>query len=93
MRNNILAYEQISCYDNVSTESAFFKCNESIFSAWNNKEYITGLFRDLTTVFDSISHELLILLLEFYGVKGSILNWFKSNLYNRKQRVVLQYVN
>jgi hypothetical protein len=93
VRNNILAYEQFRFYDNVSIESAFFKRNESIFSAWNNKEYITGLFCDLTTVYDSISHELLILLLEFYGVKGSTLNWFKSNLYNRKQRDVLQHVN
>jgi hypothetical protein len=73
-----VAYEQFSFYDNVSTESAFFKRNESIFSAQNNKEYITGLFCDLTKVFDSISHELLILWLEFYGVKGSILT-FKNH--------------
>ena len=30
---------------------------------------------------------------ESYGVKGSVLNWLKSDLHNRKQRVVLQFVN
>jgi len=48
----ILANEHYSFHDNVSTESAIFKLTESIFSAWNNKEYITGLFCDLTKVVD-----------------------------------------
>jgi hypothetical protein len=59
--NNILANEQFRFCDNVSTESAIFKLIKSIFSAWNSKEYITGLFGDLTMVFDSAGHEILIL--------------------------------
>jgi len=52
-----------------------------------------GLFCDLTKAFDSVSHEHLILKLEFYEVEGSILNWLKSFLHNRKQTVVLHFVN
>ena len=63
-----------------------------MFSAWDNKEYITGPFSDLTKVFDSVSHELLVLKLEFYAVKGCILNWLKCYLHNTKQRDVLQFV-
>jgi len=57
------------------------------------KEYIPGLFCDLTNGFDSVRHELFILKLDFYGVKCFILNWLKSYWHNRRQRVVLQFVN
>jgi hypothetical protein len=63
------------------------------FSAWHNKEYIPGLFCDLTNGFVSVSHELFILKLDFYGVKCFILNWLKSYWHNRRQRVVLQFVS
>jgi len=88
VNKNILANEQFGFRDNVSTESAILKIIKLIFSARNNKEYITGLFFDLTKAFDSVSHELLILKLEFYEVKGSILNWLKSYLHNRKQSCI-----
>ena len=31
--------------------------------------------------------------MNFFGVKCSILNWFKSYLHNRRQRVILQFDN
>jgi len=52
-----------------------------------------GLFSDLTKAFGSVRQEFLILNLEVYGVKSCILNWLKYYLHNRKQRVVLQFVN
>jgi len=73
--NNILAYEQYGFCDNISTESASFRLIKTIFSAWNNKEYIMGLFCNITRAFDCLCHVLLILKLEFYGLKGCILNY------------------
>jgi hypothetical protein len=91
--NNILVTEQYGFRDNVSTESAIFRLIETIFSAWNNKKLITGIFCDLTIAFDCVSHQLLISKLEFYEVKCPILNWLKSYLYNKKQRVELQFIS
>jgi hypothetical protein len=88
--NDILVSEQYGFRDNVSTESAIFKVTDSILKAWDNKEYVTELFCDLTKAFNCVSHELLISEVEFFGVNGSVLNWLKSYLYNRKQRVLLQ---
>jgi hypothetical protein len=76
--NNILVSEQYGFRDNVSTESAIFKLTDSVLKAWNNEEYVMGLFCDLTKAFDCVSHEILISKLGFYGVNGSILNWLKS---------------
>jgi hypothetical protein len=55
--NNILADKQYVFCNNVSNESTIFQLIETIFSAWNNKEYITGLFCDLTRAFDCVRHD------------------------------------
>ena len=59
--NNLLVNEKFSFYDNVSTDSAIFNLTESIFNAWNNKQYVTGLLCGLTKAFDNVIYELLIL--------------------------------
>jgi len=37
-----------------------------------------------------VNHEVLLFKLNYYGIQGEILDWFKSYLHNRKQRVELQ---
>jgi len=72
--NNFLANAQFGFHDNISTENVVFKLIESIFNAWYNKQYVTGIFCDLTKAFYGVSHEVLISKFQFHGVKGSKLN-------------------
>ena len=46
-------------------------------------------FLDFSRAFDSVSHSLLICKLDHNGIKGHLLRWFTSYLYERHQRVVI----
>ena len=48
-------------------------------------EYTAALFIDLKKAFDTVDHEILLAKLNFYGLEGKELNWFKSYLENRRQ--------
>jgi hypothetical protein len=47
------------------------------------------IFLDFLKAFDMVAHRRLLLKLETYGIKGTLLNWFRSFLENRRQRVIL----
>ena len=58
---------------------------------FDNNMYTLGVFIDLSKAFDTVDHELLLLKLDNYGIRGTNLKWFKDYLSNRKQ--CLQYDN
>jgi hypothetical protein len=91
--HRILLPEQFGFRSGLSSEGAIYKLTNVILNAWNSKEYVTGIFCDIAKAFDCISHELLLMKLQYYGVRGVILDWFKSYLQHRRQRVELKYIN
>ena len=58
-----------------------------ITSSFEKGEYTLGVFIDLSKAFDTVDHKILIKRLQYYGIDGTALEWFKSYLSNRKQYI------
>ena len=73
-----------------TTNQLLFLVNE-IHEAFDNSKSleVRAVFLDISKAFDKVWHEGLLFKLEQNGISGNLLKFFKSYLYNRKQRVVL----
>ena len=70
-----------------STHLAMLHVVENITSAFDRKEFVMGIFLDLSKAFDTVDHNILFDKLCHYGIRGIPLNWVKNYFCNRKQFV------
>ena len=73
-----------------STEIALFKIHNDILSSMDNGRVTALIMLDLSAAFDIIDHTILLRRLgNWFGVSGKALDWFKSYLIARSQRIKL----
>ena len=76
-----LLYEkQFGFQRNHSTEHAILQLTRDITSSFEKWEYTLGVFIDLSKAFDTVDHQILTKKLQYYGIDGTALEWFKSYL-------------
>ena len=60
---------------------------DRVFDALDKKRTTVGIFIDLSKAFDTVDHTILLNKLDYYGIKGLALEWFKNYLSDRLQYV------
>ena len=83
--NQMLYSKQFGFQRGHPTEHAIMQLIDQINSIFEKNNFTLGVFIDLSKVFDTADHDILIIKLENYGVNGNNLRWFQSYLKNRKQ--------
>ena len=78
---------QFGFRSNHSTETALLYSINKISNALDKGKYGCSIFIDLQKAFDTVDHSILLSKLDFYGVRGKALDWFRSFLTDRSQFV------
>ena len=90
-KHNVIVNSQDGFQDKVSTNYAFVDVITHYYDNINSNQYIGLVFLDLTKAFDSVNHDILLLKLDHYGIRGSTNQLIKSFL-SRKQFVSIKGV-
>ena len=93
MEHNILYQNQFGFRKNNSTVYALAQITEMIKVSIDNRKFGCGIFVDLRKAFDTVNHEIFLIKLEHYGIRDSMLKWFQSYLFDRKQFVTFNGVS
>ena len=86
-KNKLLYNYQFGFRKDHSPNLALIYLVDKISNALEEGDFVLGIFLDFSKAFDTVNHDILFEKLEFNGVRGTSLNWFKSYLSNRRQFV------
>lgn len=83
--NNLLALEQFSFPQYISTKVALAHLTENILDNIDNGFFTGTVFLDLSKVFDTVDHQILLKKLNCLGLNNNSVEKFKSYLSDREQ--------
>ena len=81
--NNVFFDSQYGFRSKRSCEHAIMEMVAHVLQAKNEGKHSVGVSLDLSKAFDTLDHPVLIAKLERYGIRGNMLDWFKSYLSGR----------
>ena len=91
--HNILYDNQFGFREKQSSYMALITLMDHLTEALERGEAVIGLFLDFSKAFDTVDHEILLIKLHHYGIRGEMLNWFRDHLSNRTQCVLYDGVS
>ena len=91
LHQNKLIYEYQSGFlPKHSTVHQLLEIYNSILNSLEKKEANCFVFCDFSKAFDKVWHRGLLHKMKAYGITGNLINWFKSYLKARRQKVVIK---
>ena len=91
--HNILYDNQFGFREKHSSYMALITLMDHLTEVLERGEAVIGLFLDFSKAFDTVDHEILLIKLRHYGIRGEMLNWFRDYLSNRTQCVLYDGVS
>ena len=88
--NKILTERQHGFRKARSTATNMIEFWDEITDLADTSSPVSIIYTDLRKAFDTVPHELLLLKLNHYGIRGNNFNWLKSYLKNRTQLVTIK---
>ena len=89
IENNFITTDQSAYLARHNTQTALHRVIDDCIDNICSKTFTGICSFDIKKCFDSIDHDLLLAKIQFYGIKGNTLKWFRSYLTNRNQIVKL----
>ena len=88
-RNKLISPSQHGFVHKKSCVTNLLECQQVVSGLLHDNKSVDLLYTDFEKAFDKVSHKKLIIKLYAYGIRGKLLEWIRSFLRGRRQRVVM----